>query len=120
MGFCPYAKVTSLFTMMNGRGGEGFNPMYLMLLGDADSEDDLFTTIAMMTMMGGAAPATAPVGGLFGGMNPLMLLALSGDDDGKSGGLMKMLLLSQMAGGGLFQAPAAPAAQTGVYGGGEG
>lgn len=116
MGFCPYAKVTSLFTMMNGRGGEGFNPMYLMLLGDADSEDDLFTTIAMMTMMGGATPAAAPAGGLFGGMNPLMLMALSGDD-GEGGGLMKMMLFSQMMGGGLFQAPAAapatPAAPAG-------
>lgn len=114
MPFCPYAKVTSLFTMMNGRGGEGFNPMFLMLLGDFDGEDDLFTTIAMMTMMGGATPAAAPAGGLFGGMNPLMLMALSGDD-GESGGLTKMLLLSQMMGGGLFQvpaaAPAAPAAQ---------
>lgn len=109
MGYCPYAKVTSLFTMMSGKGGEAINPMFLMLLGDSDDEDDLFTTIAMMTMMGGAT--TAPAGGLFGGagMNPLMLMALSGDDgdDGKGGGLMKMMLLSQMMGGGLFQAPAA-------------
>lgn len=107
MGYCPYAKVTSLFTMMNGKGAEDINPMFLMLMGDADSEDDLFTTIAMMTMMGGNA-AAAPTGGLFGGINPLMLMALSGgDDDGESGGMMKMLMLSQMMGGGLFQAPAA-------------
>lgn len=108
MGYCPYAKVTSLFTMMTGKGGEGINPMFLMLLGDSDSEDDLFTTIAMMTMMGGTT-AVAPTGGLFGGMNPLMLMALPGDDedDGKGGGLMKMLLMSQMMGGGLFQDPAA-------------
>lgn len=113
MGYCPYAKVTSLFTMMTGKGGEGINPMFLMLLGDADSEDDLFTTIAVMTMMGGNTATAAPAGGMFGGMNPLMLMALSGDDDdeGKGGGLMKMLLMSQMMGGGLFQAPAiAPAA----------
>jgi len=123
MGYCPYAKVTSLFTMMTGRGGDGINPMFLMLLGDTDSEDDLFTTIAMMTMMGGNAAATsaAPAGGLFGGMNPLMLMALSGDDDGegKSGGLMKMLMMSQMMGGGLFQAPAAAPAQTGYQAGQE-
>lgn len=107
MGYCPYAKVTSLFTMMNGKGAEGINPMFLMLMGDADSEDDLFTTIAMMTMMGGNA-AAAPASGLFGGINPLMLMALSGgDDDGESGGMMKMLMLSQMMGGGLFQAPTA-------------
>lgn len=107
MGYCPYAKVTSLFTIMNGKGAEDINPMFLMLMGDADSEDDLFTTIAMMTMMGGNA-AAAPTGGLFGGINPLMLMALSGgDDDGESGGMMKMLMLSQMMGGGLFQAPAA-------------
>lgn len=124
MGFCPYAKVTSLFTMMNGKGGEGINPMFLMLLGDAASEDDLFTTIAMMTMMGGntaVAPTAVPAGGLFGGMNPLMLLALGGNIDDKdsglsSGGLTKMILLSQMMGGGLFQAPAAPAAPAGSEG----
>ncbi len=111
MGCLPYAKVTSLFSMANGKGAEGINPMFLMLLGDADGEDDLFTTIAMMTMMGGNAAATASDGGLFGGMNPLMLLALSGDDDeGGKGDLMKMLLMSQMMGGGMFQAQAAPAA----------
>lgn len=125
MGYCPYAKVTSLLTMMSGRDGAGFNPMFLMLLGDSDSEDDLFTTIAMMTAMGGttATATAAPAGGLFGGMgmNPLMLIALSGDDDGdsKSGGLMKMLLMSQMMGGGLFQAPAAAPAQTGWQAGEE-
>ena len=30
MGYCPYAKVTSLFTMMNGKGAEGVNPMFLI------------------------------------------------------------------------------------------
>lgn len=121
MGYCPYAKVTSLFTMMTGKGGEGINPMFLMMLGDSDSEDDLFTTIAMMTMMGGTAAATAPTGGLFGGMNPLMLMALSGDDDddSKGGGLMKMLLMSQMMGGGLFQVPAAAPTTPAQQGAGE-
>lgn len=113
MGCLPYAKVTSLFSMANGKGSDGINPMLLMLMGDTDDADDLFTTIAMMTMMGGNTATAAPAGGMFGGMNPLMLLALSGDDDeGGKGGLMQMLLMSQMMGGGLFQAPAAP--NTGV------
>lgn len=120
MGCLPYAKVTSLFSMMNGKGAEGINPMFLMMLGDADGEDDLFSTIAMMTMMGGTSGASAATGaGLFGGgmMNPLLLMALSGDDSDGSGddskgygSVVKMMLLSQMMGGGLFQAPvAAPA-----------
>ena len=109
MGCLPYAKVTSLFSMANGKGSDGINPMLLMLMGDTDDADDLFTTIAMMTMMGGNTATAAPAGGMFGGMNPLMLLALSGDDDeGGKGGLMQMILMSQMMGGGLFQAPAAP------------
>lgn len=109
MGCLPYAKVTSLFSMANGKGSDGINPMLLMLMGDTDDADDLFTTIAMMTMMGGNTATSAPAGGVFGGMNPLMLLALSGDDDeGGKGGLMQMILMSQMMGGGLFQAPAAP------------
>lgn len=114
MGCLPYAKVTSLFSMANGKGADGINPMFLMLMGDTDDADDLFTTIAMMTMMGGNTAATAPAGGVFGGMNPLMLLALSGDDDeGGKGGLVQMFLMSQMMGGGLFQAPAiVPAATT--------
>lgn len=109
MGCLPYAKVTSLFSMANGKGSDGINPMLLMLMGDTDDADDLFPTIAMMTMMGGNTATSAPAGGVFGGMNPLMLLALSGDDDeGGKGGLMQMILMSQMMGGGLFQAPAAP------------
>ena len=113
MGCLPYAKVTSLFSMMNGKGAEGINPMFLMMLGDADGEDDLFSTIAMMTMMGSLSGAPAASGaGFFGGgmMNPMLLMALSGDDSEGSGGLMKMMLLSQMMGGGLFQTTvAAPA-----------
>lgn len=109
MGYCPYAKVTSLFTMMTGKGSTGINPAYMMWLLNADGEDDLFTTIAIMTAMGGnSVPAAS--GGLFGGMNPLMLMALSGDGDGESDGMMKMFMLSQMMGGGLmFQTPAVPA-----------
>lgn len=115
MGCLPYAKVTSLFSMMNGKGADGINPMFLMMLGDADGEDDLFSTIAMMTMMGGLSGTSAATGaGIFGGgmMNPMMLLALSGDDDEGSGGFMKMMLLSQMMGGGFFQAPVATPAPT--------
>lgn len=111
MGFLPYAKVTSLFSMANGKGADGIDPMFLMLMGDTDDADDLFTTIAMMTMMGGNTAAAASAGGLFGGINPLMLLALSDDDDeGGKGGLMQMLLMSQMMGGSLFQTPAVAAA----------
>ncbi len=117
MGCLPYAKVTSLFSMANGKGADGINPMLLMLMGDTDDADDLFTTIAMMTMMGGNATALAPVTGVPGSANPLMLLAMFGDnDEGGKGGLMQMVLMSQMMGGGLFQTPAtqtpaAPAAE---------
>ena len=57
----------------------------------------------------------------FPACNFVMLMALSGDDDddGKGGGLLKMLMLSQMMGGGLFQAPAVPAAPAGHQVGGE-
>lgn len=110
MGCLPYAKVTSLFSMMNGKGAEGINPMFLMMLSDAEGEDDLFSTIAMMTMMGSLSGAPATSGaGFFGGgmMNPMLLMALSGDDSEGSGSMMKMMLLSQMMGGGLFQTPVA-------------
>lgn len=106
MGCLPYAKVTSLFSMVNGKGADGINPLFLMLMSNADNVDDLFGVVAMMTAMVGRTEAPAPAGALFGGMNPLMFLALSGDDEGDKGSLMKMILVSQMMGGNLFQAPA--------------
>lgn len=94
-----YRKVTSLFTMMNGKDGTGFNPMFLAMLSDSDEENDLFSLLAMSQMMGGNLNSNEGANGsTFGKMNPMMMLMLGKSGDGKMGDMMKLMMMSQMFG----------------------
>lgn len=94
-----YRKVTSLFTMMNGKDGTGFNPMFLAMLSDSDEENDMFSLLAMSQLMGGNLSVKEWANNtMFGNMNPMMMLMLGKSGDGKMGDMMKLMMMSQMFG----------------------
>ena len=85
----------------------GFNPL-IFALSDESSEFDVKDLMLLQMMSGGKNL----FGGNSGGMNPLMLMALTGDkgEDGKTNDLFSLMLMSQMMGSQSPLQPTAPAA----------
>ena len=74
---------------LTGSIGGQINPMLLMALNDDDKKDSLLPLL-LMNQQGGAV-----------GMNPMLMLALAGKEDGKSS-LKDLLMMSALTGNNLF------------------
>lgn len=95
-----YKKVTSLFSMQqNG----SINPMLLMMMGNSEDEEDtndenvnsMFQMMALSQMIGNNQSNQNEIG-LFGGMNPMLLMMMN--NGGKSNDMVQMMMMSQMLG----------------------
>lgn len=71
----------------------GFNPLFFML-GDEENDVDM-KDLLMLSMMSGGKNMF----GNAGGMNPLMLMALTNKGDGENNDMFNLMLMSQMMGG---------------------
>ena len=71
----------------------GFNPL-IFALSDENSEFDVKDLLMLQLMTGNNV-----LGGNVGGINPLMLMALTGKGDGEGNDFMNMMIMSQMMGG---------------------
>ena len=72
----------------------GFNPL-IFALSDETSEFDVKDLLMLQMMTGNNV-----LGGNTGGMNPLMLMMLSGKEGGEGNDMFSLLAMSQMMGGG--------------------
>ena len=71
----------------------GFNPL-IFALSDENSEFDLKDLVMLQMMTGNNL-----LGGNTGGMNPLMLMALTGKGEGEGNDMLNLMIMSQMMGG---------------------
>lgn len=94
-----------LLLQQGGFAKDGVNPLLFLAMSDKGGKGkDLLPILLATGGLGGAGNGAA------GAMNPMMLMALMGDD--KDGGSMKDIFMMQaLAGGNLFGAPATPATE---------
>lgn len=87
------AMIRVLVNVFNFDAG-GFNPL-IFALSDESSDFDIKDMLMLQMMTGN----NNMFGGSSNGMNPLMLMALTGKGDGENSDMLNLMIMSQMMGG---------------------
>lgn len=87
------AMIRVLVNVFNFDAG-GFNPL-IFALSDESSDFDIKDMLMLQMMTGN----NNMFGGSSNGMNPLMLMALTGKGDGENNDMLNLMIMSQMMGG---------------------